>query len=55
MSQFVRLFQRKFGFQSLTTQELEDSLLNPKSLVVPDICARLLRFITRQSSILCDP
>ncbi|KAH8035168.1 hypothetical protein HPB51_004409 [Rhipicephalus microplus] len=32
--------------------ELEDSLLNPKSLVVPDICARLLRFITRQSSIL---
>lgn len=52
MSQFVRLFQRKFGFQSLTTQELEDSLLNPKSLVVPDICARLLRFITRQSSIL---
>ncbi|XP_037287626.2 uncharacterized protein LOC119180618 isoform X1 [Rhipicephalus microplus] len=52
VSQFVRLFQRKFGFQSLTTQELEDSLLNPKSLVVPDICARLLRFITRQSSIL---
>lgn len=52
VSQFVRLFQRKFGFQSLTTQELEDALLDPESLVVPDICARLLRFLTRQATVL---
>lgn len=51
MSQFVRLFHRKFGFQSLTTQELEDALLEPESLVVPDICARLLRFITQQPTV----
>lgn len=52
MSQFLRLFQRKFGFQSLTTQELEDALLDPDSLVVPNICARLLRFITKQATVL---
>lgn len=52
VSQFVRLFQHKFGFQSLTTQDLEDALLDPESLVIPDLCARLLRFLTKQPTVL---
>ncbi|XP_076341054.1 uncharacterized protein LOC143241706 [Tachypleus tridentatus] len=54
VSQFVRLFQKKFGFPSITTWDLEDALVDTGSLLVPDICARLLRFLTEKKDTLIE-
>ncbi|XP_076347154.1 uncharacterized protein LOC143245122 isoform X2 [Tachypleus tridentatus] len=68
VSQFIRLFQGKFGFPSITVwicesviihvvfiiQDLEDSLVDGSSVLVPDVCARLLRFLTAKKDTLIE-
>ncbi|XP_076371210.1 uncharacterized protein LOC143257025 isoform X2 [Tachypleus tridentatus] len=52
VSQFLRLFQGKFGFTKITTWDLEAALVDGASIVLRDVCARLLRFLTERKDIL---
>ncbi|XP_042894804.1 protein BCL9 homolog isoform X1 [Parasteatoda tepidariorum] len=52
VSHFVRIFQKKFGFNCLTTQDLEEALVEEESVALADIFARLLRYITGNVDIL---
>ncbi|GBL74396.1 hypothetical protein AVEN_235362-1 [Araneus ventricosus] len=52
VSHFIRLFQKKFSFSCLTTQDLEEALVEEESVALADIFARLLRFVTGNLDIL---
>lgn len=51
VSQFVRLFQSKFGFTRLSVQDLEEALLDNNCVVIADVVARLLRYLTGRKDI----
>ncbi|XP_046406071.1 collagen alpha-1(I) chain isoform X2 [Ischnura elegans] len=52
LAQFLKLFQYKFNFACVTTQELEEALVDGGSVLIADTCARLLRFLTGSSDII---